>query len=278
MAGDRLPGLDQRDARGDAVRNLLADQRVVRAAQDQGVGGITLAAEGCQRRKVTVQQLAALPPVAAQRPLLDRRGQAVAGDRCEPHGRVRLAHRIAQGAELAAGQRAARGQHAHVAGARVVRRGLEGGLDRHHGPAGVVLPHGMGAGRAGGVAGDHQQLGAVRIAQVQRDGQRALGDEGIAALAIGRVRAVGDVDDVFARQGGAQRLQHRQAADAAVEHADGCGAVGAVARWRQAAETAMPLNSPLAMRFSQSAGPVMCALVPPASTATVTGMSTTSNS
>ena len=40
----------------------------------------------------------------------------------------------------------------------------------------------------------------------------------------------------------------------------------------------MPLNSPVAMRFCHSAGPVMCALVPPASTATVTGMSTTSNS
>ena len=50
MAGDRLPRLDQRDARVDAVRNLLADQRVVRAAQHQGVGGIALAAEGCQRR------------------------------------------------------------------------------------------------------------------------------------------------------------------------------------------------------------------------------------
>ena len=40
----------------------------------------------------------------------------------------------------------------------------------------------------------------------------------------------------------------------------------------------MPLNSPVAMRFSHSAGPVMWALVPPESTATVTGMSTTSNS
>ena len=38
------------------------------------------------------------------------------------------------------------------------------------------------------------------------------------------------------------------------------------------------LNSPVAMRFCHSAGPVMCALVPPASTATVTGMSCTSNS
>ena len=47
---------------------------------------------------------------------------------------------------------------------------------------------------------------------------------------------------------------------------------------RQADVMSMPLNSPLAMRFSHSAGPVMWALVPPASTATVTGMSTTSNS
>jgi UMF1 family MFS transporter len=47
---------------------------------------------------------------------------------------------------------------------------------------------------------------------------------------------------------------------------------------RHPAATAMPLNSPIAMRFCHSAGPVMWALVPPASTATVTGMSTTSNS
>ena len=46
----------------------------------------------------------------------------------------------------------------------------------------------------------------------------------------------------------------------------------------QAEATSMPLNSPEAMRFCHSAGPVMWALVPPASTATVTGMSTTSNS
>ena len=44
------------------------------------------------------------------------------------------------------------------------------------------------------------------------------------------------------------------------------------------AATSMPLNSPVAMRCFHSAGPVLCALVPPASTATVTGMSTTSNS
>ena len=46
----------------------------------------------------------------------------------------------------------------------------------------------------------------------------------------------------------------------------------------QAPVTPIPLNSPVAMRFCHSAGPVMWALVPPESTATVTGMSTTSNS
>ena len=50
------------------------------------------------------------------------------------------------------------------------------------------------------------------------------------------------------------------------------------APYRQAAVTAMPLNSPRAMRSRHSAGPVSCTLVPVASTATVTGMSRTSNS
>ena len=46
----------------------------------------------------------------------------------------------------------------------------------------------------------------------------------------------------------------------------------------QPAATGILIALPEAMRCCHSAGPVMCALVPPASTATVTGMSTTSNS
>ena len=46
----------------------------------------------------------------------------------------------------------------------------------------------------------------------------------------------------------------------------------------QAMVIGIAATSPLAMRSRQSAGPVVWALVPPASTATVTGMSTTSNS
>ena len=89
--------------------------------------------------------------------------------------------------------------------------------------------------------------------------------------AIWRVRRVREIDEVLVRQFGAQRLKDAQAADAAIEDADRGPGV-------QAAATGMFLNSPVAMRFCHSAGPVMCALVPPASTATVTGMSTTSNS
>lgn len=42
--------------------------------------------------------------------------------------------------------------------------------------------------------------------------------------------------------------------------------------------TGIFLNSPVAIFLLHSAGPVVCTLVPLASTATVTGMSTTSNS
>ncbi len=110
----------------------------------------------------------------------------------------------------------------------------------------------------------------VSIEQVARDRAGPPDHEGIAALAVGRVARVGKVDEAFVRQFGPQRVEDAEAPDAAVEHAD--------RRWAQASSIMMVLNSPLAMRFCHSAGPVMWALVPPASTATVTGMSTTSNS
>ena len=100
---------------------------------------------------------------------------------------------------------------------------------------------------------------------------RALADKRFTFFAVGRVRVVGEVNKVFVRQLFLQGPQHAQAPNAAVKNAD--GRVHA-----QPALTPMPLNSPVAMRFCHSAGPVMWALVPPASTATVTGMSTTSNS
>lgn len=115
------------------------------------------------------------------------------------------------------------------------------------------------------------------------------------ALAAGRVATVGDVNEVFPGQLGLQRFEDAQPANA-LSNAPmawrlprsltvdgsvplrGRFCVAGRVMQIQALITAMSLNSPLAMRFCHSAGPVLCTLVPLASTATVTGMSTTSNS
>ena len=201
-------------------------------------------------------------------------GQAITGLQVKAGPAVQAAQ---QGLELGALQSTARGQHADVAGAAERGGGLERRLDADDGQRREFGTQQLHRGGGGGVAGDHQCLDGVIVCHPRQHGTRPLGHEGIAALAVGGVRVVGKVDEALVRQFGQQRAQHAQAADAAVEHAD--GGIG-VRRGRrlQAAVTATPLNSPLAMRFSHSAGPVMWALVPPASTATVTGMSTTSNS
>ena len=116
--------------------------------------------------------------------------------------------------------------------------------------------------------------------QVIRHAQGAGAYVVVRTLAVGRVGRVGQVDKVFLRQFSAQGAQHAQAAHTAVKDPDrGCGLRCAAQGYGpQAMVRGMDLNSPLAMRSFQIAGPVICALVPPASTATVTGMSTTSNS
>jgi len=57
--------------------------------------------------------------------------------------------------------------------------------------------------------------------EVAGDGMGAPRHERIASLAVGRVAGVGQIDEALGGQLGAQRLQHAQAANAAVEHADG---------------------------------------------------------
>ena len=62
------------------------------------------------------------------------------------------------------------------------------------------------------------------FAQMLHDAAAAHLHEGVAArVAIGRVAAVGEVDEALVRQLMAQGLQHAEAADAAVENADGRG-------------------------------------------------------
>ena len=152
----------------------------------------------------------------------------------------------------------------------LVKRCLEPGVS----VAGMALAQQVNGRRCRRVAGYDQRLDAVHLQQLVHHRERAIDDERVTAFAIRRIARIREVDEVLARQLAHQRAQHAQAPDAAVEDPDR----GLGPRLAHAAATAMFLNSPVAMRFCHSAGPVMWALVPPASTATVTGMSTTSNS
>ena len=112
------------------------------------------------------------------------------------------------------------------------------------------------------------------LAQGLRQHMRPADHMRIVALAIRRVAAVGDIDKIS--PGNSARSARKMLRPPTPLSKTPMGAVLGVDR--QAAATGMVLNSPVAIFFCHSAGPVMCALVPPASTATVTGMSTTSNS
>ena len=123
--------------------------------------------------------------------------------------------------------------------------------------------------RGRGITSHHQGFHMVLVPQRVPDRPCTFTHKSGISLAIRCMGAVGHVDKIFCRHVPLQGLQNAQAAHAAVKHPD---------RRVHWLFTAMPLNSPEAMRLDHSAGPVMWALVPPASTATVTGMSTTSNS
>jgi hypothetical protein len=85
----------------------------------------------------------------------------------------------------------------------------------------VAAAYFVDGGGGGRVASHDQGLDVVLRAQVGSDRMRALGDEARVALAVGRVAAVGEIDEALVRQLGAQRAQHAEAADAAVEDANG---------------------------------------------------------
>jgi hypothetical protein len=132
--------------------------------------------------------------------------------------------------------------------------------------------------RRGRVAGYHQRLDGVALDQKVGNGMRTLQHMGVIALAIGRVAIVGQVHQRLQRHFRLQGAQHAQAPDATVKDANRSVADCGHSVLDQREVTGIFLNSPVAIFFCHSAGPVMWALVPPASTATVTGMSTTSNS
>jgi len=174
------------------------------------------------------------------------------------------------------------GRHdTHEAGACKRRCWLERGLNPDDRYQWVNPPQGVNGGRGCRIAGNDQRLDPEPEEKVFGNSQGALLHIGVALLPIGSKSAVGVVDKIFAWQLAAQGPQNAQATDAAVENTNRRMlpvSVSVVCFCAHAWFRAMPLNSPDAMRLCHSAGPVMWALVPPASTATVTGMSTTSNS
>ncbi len=243
---------------------------VVGASEHQRIDGRIGRRLGLQGRHIALAQRLGEGFIAP----LDGVGQSVAGLTVEMW-RVLCARVFKPGLqflEADAGQRAARGHDADVAGATERHRGLEGRLHTDEGQVVVGQPQGVDGVRRGRVAGDDHGIERVLAPQLSRDALRALDHLVGVAFAVGREGAVGDIDETCIRDFDQQGAQHAQAAHPAVKNPN------SVAGGVQALATVMPLNSPDAMRLLHSAGPVMWALVPPASTATVTGMSTTSNS
>jgi hypothetical protein len=101
----------------------------------------------------------------------------------------------------------------------VATAGLSAGLQAHDRQRRVFCAQQVDGSRRGRVAGHHQRLDAVLGDQLPGHLARALDHIGIAALAIGRKGRIGEIHEAFVRQLGAQRGEHAEPADAAVENA-----------------------------------------------------------
>ncbi len=85
--------------------------------------------------------------------------------------------------------------------------GFQGGFYAYQWQVGVFRPQQLDGGGGGGVAGDDQGLHfvmAILVNQGAGEGAGAGYDEVVALFTIGRVAAVGDVDEGLVRQLGAQ--------------------------------------------------------------------------
>ena len=179
------------------------------AAEDQGV-----AARRQQRLHVGLEQRAGRR--RGQRALFDALHQPRAGlgDHLHVAGEA-----IQQRGEAGALQRAGGGQHAHRAAAGRRRRRLDRRLHADDRQPGVALAQFGHRRRGGGVAGQHQRLGALAEEEVG-DAPAALADVFGTLLAVGHVAAVGDVQQRLGRQPRADLAEHRQAADPGIEYPD----------------------------------------------------------
>ena len=271
----------QLHAEADQCLQVITRKWVVGTPQHQRVHLASAGAKArwsAHGRDVLRAQQGGLGAVAASRTVLNRGGQSITGLAGEV-GRTGL--RGQQGLELCTVQSVAGCHHTNVAGAAQTNGRFERRLHAHDRQVWVLCPQHGNGGRRRRVARHHQRCNALTD-QPGRHGLRACNHKRIGPLAVGCKPTVSRVDDIMLRQRYPQRPQHTQPANATVKNADRVGVCCQHGRRKkhinQRTASAMPLNSPVAMRSFHSAGPVMWALVPPESTATVTGMSTTSNS
>ena len=210
------------------LAQILFYKHIVGAAQHQGVDVARCAAKAAHGLGMGLQQMHDLRLrshcLIGQSTLFDGQGQAVAS----LHLKMRLAlHAGQQTRELVAGHGAAGGHHAHLASLAQGHGGFERGLYTYQRQLRMACAQLMYGGGGGGVAGHHQRLDLVLRQQMLGDGVCALTDVQIGFFAVRRVRVVGQVHKALVRQFFLQGLQHAQAADAAVKHANGVCWIGA---------------------------------------------------
>src|SRR5581483_4255455 len=208
LARGLVGGEDERHVAPEDTLEDGADERVVRAAEDDGVdAGVP------QRRRVAAHRLGQL---LERRVGLDQRHQPGARDPDEARPRVERAHELlvaARGDGELGGEQADAAVPRRLYGG--VRLGDDDGHDRH---VEALLQVGERRGRRR-VAGDDEQL-HVPAGEVGTDLVREAAHVGERLRPVRQPRVVAEVDDVLVRERDEALVQDGEAAHAGVEHAD----------------------------------------------------------
>ena len=209
FAGNGRRRVDDGDARTGDRRDDRLDERVVGAAEHQGVGALfdeRTDERGDELARLRGRQLAALDLFDQARTRLGEDPRAVGPCFGEPR-------------EPRAGDRLPRRQHADDAGLGGGGGRLDGRLNRdeRQRPPRAQRLDGDARRRVARDDDRFHRLLEQRVDNVER----ALLNVFDRLVAIGRVRGVRDVDQVLGRQLPLDFEQHRHAADAGIEDADG---------------------------------------------------------
>ena len=212
-----IRGVEHVDLAGVEARNLLLDERVVRASQYQGIdigqGGVA---------QVSGNDIVA--DGIFEEAFLNHGHQQRGSQRVQINGRVQVIdfflihvgiHRLLSADEAHA--------TARIRPAQVRHNGVN--HVQHPRFAAHVLAHQLVGGGRGRVAGNHNQLAVLAQQQVADfDGIGLNG--GRAFVAVGQMGRIAEVHDALVGQPPGHGPRHREAANAGVEHANGPGSQG----------------------------------------------------